>query len=539
MRKHHLLFATFLIFSLFVTSMVLLPNHVMASEMWQHTYGGTNDERAYSVIQTSDGGFALAGFTYYIDSETSDFYLVKTDGSGNLEWNQTYGGAGFDVARSVIQTSDGGYALAGDTTSFGNDSSDFLCYDFWLVKTDANGNMMWNKTYGYSLFFENGTEYSGSMAQSVVQTSDGGYALAGRTYAIGAGLADFYLVKTDAIGNMIWNQTYGGIENDYLFSMVQTSDGGYALAGYTESFGAGDLDYWLVKTDSDGNMMWNQTYGGTGYDEAVSMVQTSDDGYVLVGWGNSFEDGNVWLVKTDVSGNMMWNRTHGRPSSETSQLSAQSVVETSDGGYALTGIGDYDFWLIKTDSNGDILFFQTYAGTQLYSGYTQVDIACCLIETSDGDYALAGYTLSHKEGVPPDVLLVKTDHEIPIIWNVTRTPSSPIENSTYTNFIKANVYDVSGIKEVTLSYLVDDGSWNNHTMTNIEGNVYSAEIEAYPKGTDVFWTIIAENNIGKSSRIGNEFYRVIPEFPSWIILPLFLTGTLIITIYRKRMKING
>jgi len=494
----------------------------MASEMWQQTYGGPNDERAYSLVQTIDGGYALAGFTSYVDSETADFYLVKTTEQGNLEWNKTYGGTSSDYARSLVQTSDGGYALAGATESFGAGSD-----DFWLVKTDANGNMMWNQTYG-------GTDYDD--AYSLVQTSDGGYALAGRTDSFGAGQFDFWLVKTDANGNMMWNQTYGGTERDWAFSMVQTSDGGYALAGYTESFGAGDLDYWLVKTDSDGNMMWNQTYGGTGYDEAVSMVQTSDDGYVLVGWGNSFEDGDVWLVKTDVSGNMMWNRTHGRPVyGISSQLSAQSVVETSDGGYALTGIGDYDFWLIKTDSNGDILFFQTYAGTQWYEAYTQVDSAYCLIETSDGDYALAGYTLSHKEGVPPDVLLVKTDHEIPIIWNVTRTPSSPIENSTYTNFIKANVYDVSGIKEVTLSYLVDDGSWSNQTMTNIEGNVYSAEIEAYPKGTDVFWTIIAENNIGKSSRIDNEFYNVIPEFPSWIILPLTLSATLAVLIFRKRL----
>ena len=526
MRKHHLLFATCLIFSLFVTPIVLLPNHVMASEMWQQTYGGTNDGRAYSVIQTSDGGFALIGFTYYIDLENEDFYLIKTDEQGNLQWEQTYGGAGTEGGSSLVQTSDGGYALAGSTTSFGAGN-----IDFWLVKTDSDGNMMWNQSYG-------GTETDS--AESMFQTSDGGFALTGHTNSFGAGLWDFWLVKTDSDGNMMWNQTYGGTEWDLPNSLVQTRDGGYALAGYTESFGAGSNDYWLIKTDADGNVMWNQTYGGTESDETASLVQTSDGGYVLAGSSNSFQNGGVWIVKTDANGNVMWNKTHGRPTVGSSgQLSAQSVIETSDGGYALTGTRDYDFWLIKTDGNGDILFFQNYAGTQLYSGYTQVDIACCLIETSDGDYALAGYTLSHKEGVPPDVLLVKTDHEIPIIWNVTRTPSSPIENSTYTNFIKANVYDVSGIKEVTLSYLVDDGSWNNHTMTNIEGNVYSAEIEAYPKGTDVFWTIIAENNIGKSSRIGNEFYSVIPEFPSWIILPLFLTGTLIITIYRKRMKING
>jgi len=511
-----------ILFVLLGSSVIVLVNAQVSWVEWNQTYGGTNDERAYSVIQTSDGGFALIGFTYYIDLENEDFYLIKTDEQGNLQWEQTYGGAGAEGGSSLVQTSDGGYALAGSTTSFGAGN-----IDFWLVKTDSDGNVMWNQTYG-------GTETDS--AESMVQTGDGGFALTGRTNSFGAGLWDFWLVKTDSNGNMMWNQTYGGTEWDLPNSLVQTRDGGYALAGYTESFGAGSNDYWLVKTDADGNVMWNQTYGGTEFDEATSLVQTSDGGYVLAGSSNSLQNGGVWIVKTDANGNVMWNKTHGRPTVGSSgQLSAQSVIETSDGGYALTGIGDYDFWLIKTDSNGDILFFQTYAGTQWYEPYTQVDSAYCLIQTSDGDYALAGYTLSHKEGVPPDVLLVKTDHEIPIIWNVTRTPSSPIENSTYTNFIKANVYDVSGIKEVTLSYLVDDGSWNNQTMTNIEGNVYSAEIEAYPKDTDVFWTIIAENNIGKSSRIDNEFYTVIPEFPSWIILPLALSATLVVLIFRKRL----
>jgi hypothetical protein len=527
MGKYLLFFAACLISSLFITSL-MLPNNVMASEMWQQAYGGTNDDRAYSVIQTNDGGYALAGFTMSFGAGLQDYYLVKTDGNGNMLWNQTYGGTGADTARSVIQTSDGGYALAGDTTSFGNASSVFLCYDFWLVKTDKDGNMLWNQTYGYRLSFENGTEYSGSMAQSVVQTSDEGYALAGRTYGIGAGLSDFYLVKTDENGNMIWNQTYGGTENDYPSSMIQTSDGGFALAGYTESFGAGSQDYWLVKTDSDGNEEWNQTYGGSGYDEATSLVQTSDGGYVLAGSSTSVENGAVWLVKTDANGNMLWNK---QPSPAYVQLSdPSSVIVTSDGGYALSG----DFWVIKTDVNGDILFYESYeAEIGWYSA------SYCLVQASNGDYVLAGYRSPVEGGIAPNVLLVKTDHEIPIIWNVTRTPSSPIENSTYTNLIRANVYDVNSLEDVTLRYKVDDGSWNNLTMNKSEGNVYSAEIEAYPEDTDVFWTIIAENNIGESSRIDNEFYKVIPEFTSWIILPLFLIATVVFIIYRNRLRRKG
>jgi hypothetical protein len=528
MRKYHLLFVTCLISCLFVTSLILISYNVMAAEMWQQTYGGANDDRVYSVIQTNDGGYVLAGFTMSYGAGLQDFYLLKTDKNGNMLWNRTYGGAGADGARSVIQTSDGGYALVGDTTSFGNLSSVFLSYDFWLVKTDNNGNMLWNQTYGYRLSFENGTEYSGSMAQSVVQTSDGGYALAGRTYGIGAGLSDFYLVKTDEDGNMLWNQTYGGTENDNPLSMIQTSDGGFALVGYTESFGAGEGDYWLVKTDSDGNMEWNKTYGGSGFDEAASFVQTSDGGYILVGRSTSVENGAVWLVKTDANGDIEWSK---QPSPSHIQLSSPiSVVETSDGGFALSG----DFWVIKTDVNGDILFYQSY---ETETGWHSA--SNCLIQASNGDYVLAGYVSPIEGGVAPDVLLVKTDHEIPIIWNVTRTPSDPIENSTYTNIIKANVYDVYGLEKVVLSYIVDGGSWNNLTMTNTEKNIYFAEIEAYPKDTNVFWTIIAENNIDKSARIDNEYYIVIPEFPSLTILPIVFVSTLVVIVIGSKLRKNN
>jgi hypothetical protein len=496
--------------------MVLLPKHVMASEMWQQTYGGTNDERAYSVIQTSDGGYALLGARYYIDLLTDDFYLIKTDEQGNLELEQTYGGADREVGSSLVQTSDGGYALAGSTTSFGAGN-----IDFWLVKTDLEGNMMWNQTYG-------GTETDDVV--SMVQTSDGGYALLGRTNSFGAGIWDFWLVKTDPDGNMLWNQTYGGTEWDIPYSLIQTSDGGYTLAGYTESFGEGGKDYWLIMVDTEGNMVWNQTYGGTEADEVTAMVKTSDGGYALVGSSTSIAISGVWLVKTDADGNTVWSKRLIPAGSQLSDVT--SVVETSDGGYALSGDAPYhSIWVIKTDANGDILFYESY---EAETGWHMS--SDCMIQASNGDYVLAGHISPVEGGIAPDVLLIKTDNEIPKIWNVTRTPSSPIENSTYTNLIQAKVYDASGLEEVVLSYMVDSGSWNNQTMTNTEGKVYSAEIEAYPKDTDVFWTIIAENNIGKSSQIDNEFYIVIPEFPSCIILPLFLIATAVVIFYRNRLR---
>jgi len=212
--------------SLFVLVSLLFVGYVGASsEMWSQTYGGTGSDVAYALVETSDGGFAIAGGTQ----------LVKTDEFGNMEWNKTYGEGSLC---SLVETSDGGFAIAGGTESFDVGSD-----DFWLVKTDAYGNMEWNRTYGGESY-----EY----AHSLIVTSDGGFALAGCTRSFGAGLEDFWLVKTDTYGNMEWNMTYGGEEWERAYELVVTSDGGYALAGYTRSFGAGLEDFWLVKTDEHG-----------------------------------------------------------------------------------------------------------------------------------------------------------------------------------------------------------------------------------------------------------------------------------------------
>ena len=305
------------------------------STIWNRTYGGPGDDHAKSLVQTSDGGYALGG-TYY--SSPGHFWLVKTDSAGYMKWNRTYVRSPLDAVRSLVQTSDGGYALAGRTMyhdPFWND-------DAWLVKTDSAGNMEWNKTYG-------GTDED--RAYSVVRTGDGGYALAGYTRSFGAGNDDFWLVKTDSAGNMEWNKTYGGPSVDAAYSLVQTRDGGYALAGDTYSFGAGGYDFWLVKTDYAGGIEWNKTYGATGTDVAHSLIQTTDGGYALAGTTSSFGAGasDAWFVKTNSSGNMEWNKTYGGANNE----GCLSAVQTSDGGYALAaytnsfGAGGTDAWLIK------------------------------------------------------------------------------------------------------------------------------------------------------------------------------------------------
>jgi predicted secreted protein len=310
--------------------------------LWNRTYGGSGEDGAFSVIQTNDGGFALAGTTTSYGVGETDAWLVKTDSSGTMQWSQAFGGTAQNAAYCLIQTSDGGYALAGTTNSSGAGG-----FDFWLVKTNSSGSMEWNQTYG-------GT--GDEQANSVIQTSDGGYALAGYTNSSGAGSYDFWLVKTDSSGNMLWNRTYGGSGDDEAECVIQTGDG-YALAGFTNSTGAGGLDFWLVKTDLNGTLLWSKTYGGADDEAANAIVQTSDGGYALAGWTGSYGAGNYdfWLVKTDSSGTMQWSKTYGGGGDD----EAFSLVQTSDGGYALAGITDsygvgiYDGFLVKTDSAGN------------------------------------------------------------------------------------------------------------------------------------------------------------------------------------------
>jgi len=314
---------------------------------WNKTYGGqetiSSTAGTLDMVQTNDGGYALSCHTFKTLGEEIDsgFWLIKVDSSGNMEWNQTHWGLNHPY--SLIQTADGGYAIVGE--------------GFWFVKTDSLGKMMWTKSYG------------GNLARSLVQTKDGGYAILGEKftgYWPMSSTSVLWLIKTDSAGNIEWNQTYGEEEaTKYVRPLVQTADGGYALAGSTDAFGAGGSDFWLIKTDSSGNMEWNNTYGGADGDRALDLVQTSDKGYALAGFTQSFGAGVVdfWVVKTDSSGNMQWNQTYGGPDSD----SAWAIVESTDGGYAIAGstssfgAGKGDAWLIKTDEYGVIPEFPSWA----------------------------------------------------------------------------------------------------------------------------------------------------------------------------------
>jgi hypothetical protein len=387
-------FRIVLLFAVIFTTLTFISlgcaSGIPPEEAWNKTFGGTDPDGASSVQQTSDGGYILAGYTYSYGAGSSDFWLVKTYSDGSKQWDKTFGGTHYDCIFSVQQTSDDGYILAGVTESYGAGNG-----DLWLVKADSEGNEQWNRTFG---------GIDPDCAVSVQQTSDSGYILAGYTESYGAGRSDFWLVKTDSKGNKEWDKTFGGTDHDYVSSVQQTSDGGYILAGGTMSYDTGNGDFWLVKTDSKGNMEWDRTFGGVNMDRAYSVQQTFDCGYILAGITKSYGTGNsdFWLVKTDSKGNKEWDRTFGG----VNVCHAPSVQQTSDSGYILAGCtGSYgassgDLWLVKTDSKGNKEWDEAFGGVNVHRAHYPVQ------QTSDGGYILAGDAMSYGASLR-DAWLIK------------------------------------------------------------------------------------------------------------------------------------
>ena len=373
-------------------SATCLASIASAQTSWWRIYGGSIADQGRSVQQTADGGFVVAGLTYSYGAGSDDIYLIKTNASGDTLWTRTYGGTGSDEGYSVQQTADGGYIVAGMTTSFGAGGG-----DVYLVKTNASGDTLWTKTYGGT---GDGAGYS------VSQTTDGGYIVAGLTTV--SGDSEIYLIKTDRAGDTQWTRTYGGPHYDIGFSMQQTTDGGYIITGCTFSFGIGTPDcgnVYLVKTNAQGDTLWTRTFGGTDHDLGNSVRQTSDGGYVVVGYTRSFGAGgsDVYLIKTDNAGETLWTRTYGGRTYDW----GNSVQQTSDGGYIITGSyvppgGEhFNVCVIRTSSSGDTLWTRAHGGNPA-GGADGKSVQ----QSADGGYIIAGWIVPSAHY---DVYLVKTD----------------------------------------------------------------------------------------------------------------------------------
>ena len=357
---------------------------------WSRLFGGERTSLGYSVQPTPDGGCIATGYTYSYGAGQDDLWLIKTDASGNKLWDKTFGGTDMDEGSSVQLTPDGGYIIAGATGS-----SPIADWDLWLIRTDSTGNKLWDKTFG-------GTD--DDFGFSIKQTPDGGYAIAGYTDSYGSGSSDVWLIKTDANGNQIWDKTFGGTAEDVGFSVALASDGGYVVAGRTLSYGAGGADLWLIKTDGSGNLLWSKTYGGTGRDEGWSVQATTDGGAIAAGNTSSSGAGeeDAWLVKVDAGGNKVWDKTFGGTSGD----GAYSIEPTPDGGYIVGGYtesfgaGSDDVWLLKIDASGNKLWDRT-------RGENDEDVARCVTPSPDGGYVVAGWTWPHF-GSSQEVWLIKT-----------------------------------------------------------------------------------------------------------------------------------
>jgi hypothetical protein len=364
--------------------------------IWTKVYGTAVGDWVKDIQQTSDNGFIIVGDTQsLIPLWHYDAYLIKIDAFGDTLWTKTYGGTNHDNGGSVQVTSDGGFIIAGSTWSFGAGNG-----DFYLIKTNADGDTLWTRTYG---------GISEEVARSSQVTSDGGFIIAGSTDSFGEGGTDVYLVRTDAFGDTLWTRTYGGTRTDDGWSVQQTSDGGYIVGGRTWSFGAGDNDFYLIKTDANGDAIWTRTYGGSGMDQGFSVQQTSDGGYIATGETKSFGAGgtDVYLVRTDAAGDTLWTRTYGGIEYDF----GWSVQQTFYGGFIIAGssysfgAGGLDLYLIRTDALGDTLWTKTYGGTSN-------DYGVSVQLTSDGGYIVAGKTESFGSG-STDFYLVRLAHEYP------------------------------------------------------------------------------------------------------------------------------
>jgi photosystem II stability/assembly factor-like uncharacterized protein len=390
------------------------------SLQWQKSLGGSGTDEARSVYQTSDGGSIIIGASNSTNGDvvgnhgSYDYWLVKLDVAGNVQWKKTYGGSASDRGYAVIQLTYGGYLIVGNASSSDGDVTlNNGASDYWIVRLNSAGTILWQKSYGGS---------STDIARGVIQTLDGklmviGYSRSSNGNVTNAhGGYDFWLTKLDTSGNLLWQKTYGGTKDDLAYTVKQAADSSYLIVGYTLS-NDGDIsggnhsalnDIWVVKADKSGNLLWQKTLGGSSNDYSNSFIQTSDNGYLIIGYTASY-DGDVfgnygqvdlWVIKLDASGNLIWQKTYGGTDNDRANFAA----ETNDGGYVITGHsesndidlsqnqGDKDFWMLKLSSTGILEWKKSIGGSLEDNSYS-------VAQSSDGGLIAVGLSASSNGDV--------------------------------------------------------------------------------------------------------------------------------------------
>jgi hypothetical protein len=309
----------------------------LGSTAWTRTYGGIDTEYGYDIKETDDGGYVIIGSTRSFGNGGKDVYLVKIDSLGDPQWSRTYGGAGNDEGRAIIPTADRGFMICGSTDSYGAGYS-----DFYLIRTDSSGDTTWTRTFGGS---------GGEAGYGISRTADGGYVAVGSTGSFGEGYSSVYVVRVDSLGDSLWADAYGGSSADIGYAVTNCVDGGYLIAGGTASFGAGYTDAYLLKTDSLGIVEWQKAFGGAKDDRAYSICRSLDGGYLLTGTSESFGAGklDIYMIKTTPSGDTLWTATFGGSNSDYGRM----VFQEQGRNYILIGdsysfsSGGSDVYVIK------------------------------------------------------------------------------------------------------------------------------------------------------------------------------------------------
>ena len=470
------------LFSLSIFNFAFAQNPLV--KIWDGTFGGTDSDDLQCMKQTSDGGYILGGTSSSgIGGNKSqpsrggwDYWIVKTDSLGMLQWEHTFGGSGDDYFQSLAQTPDGGFILGGYSGSqISGDKTQMTRggYDYWIIKTDSLGNKQWDKDFG-------GTNTE--RLYSVQQTDDNGFILSGHSSSgIGGdktqsvwGVWDYWILKTDSVGNKLWDKDFGGTDYEELHSAQQTADGGFVFGGFSLSGTGGDKtqgnwgydDYWIVKTDSLGNKQWDKDFGGTDEDYLYSIQQSPDGGYFLAGRSQSGISGDktqagwgfdYWIVKTDSLGNKQWDKVFGGLANDEFWNGAR----TKDGGFLFSGdsyspvggnktennLGFEQTWVVKTDSLGNSVWDKTI----FTSGHDEQGSA---IETSDGCYVMANISDGGMAGYKSQASWNNThDYWIVKFCDTTQQPVSAFTSNS-------GICPGTCIDFMNLSYYATFYQWN-------------------------------------------------------------------------------
>lgn len=433
---------------------------------WQKSFGGAREENAYTALQTADGGYIFSGransgngdvvgYSWAYSLFNGDAWIVKTDAVGTIEWQKLYGGFSNDGALCIIQTTDGGYAVACvSESSDGTVTNHIGGYDYWILKLNAAGDLQWQKSLGGS-----GDDF----VRDIKQTPDGGYIVLGYSSSNlpnGHGLKEAYLVKISSTGTIQWWKPYGGSSDDIGNAVAITPDGGYIITGTTTSSNGnftmnhGMSDIFIIKINSTGTIEWQKTMGGTNEDFGQSIIVLADGSYVLSA-ASSSTDGDIttvnrgstdlWIVKMDTAGNILWQKSFGGSSSDCYHES--KISQTSDSGFIVCGStisgggdasgnhssGSYDCWVVKLDNLGTKQWHRCFGGGAEDDGHD-------IVETADKGYMIAGMSrtnISNGSGTPDWTFNANRSLDA---WLIKLDPDSFLLNSEETSLGSITAY---------------------------------------------------------------------------------------------------